>query len=188
VPPPPHWSHLSDRHERKIVSFPGDDENYARIISKPPDSAAQPALAEANLVVIVGRYDLDQALCIDLNTHLEDEWTAHKVDDASGMSVPGMDGVRQDRRSLGEADLDLFRSFWSDLNPLRGTIEKIPSLAAGTGSQNPFGHLGVRLMKIEITPACSTHQGSAFSGIGIRYERAKVAMTLHRVSHGCVLQ
>ena len=97
-------------------------------------------------------------------------------------------GVRHDRRRVGNADFALACSPWCYLNTLQVTVEKIPSLALITGSQNPFGHLGVGLMKNKVTPACSTHQRSALSGIGLRDEPSTGIMTLHRVFHWCLLE
>ena len=101
----------------------------------------------------------------------------------SSRCIPKADDVRRDWRGVGDADFALTCSPWCYLNTLQVAVEKTPSLAFITGSQNPLGHLGVGLMKSKVTPAFSTHQSIALRGIGLRDEQSTGVTTLHRVSH-----
>jgi hypothetical protein len=89
-----------------------------------------------------------------------------------------MEDVRHDQRGITDVDLTWVHCPRSDLNTTQVTVEKIPRFAVTTGSQNPFGHFGIGLMKTKITPTCATHDWRVFMGIGLGHKPSAEVMTL----------
>lgn len=108
-----------------------------------------------------------------------------RVDEGSSRYIAVTDGGRQDRRRVENTEFALASSPWRYLNRLQAAVQKIPGLALITGSQNPFRHPRVGLMKNKSTPAPSAHQRIALSGTGLGDGPSTGNMTLHRVFHQC---
>jgi hypothetical protein len=139
------------------------------------------------LVLIVSCYDPDQDWHDNQYIQLQDEQRANRFDESSSRPITGAVGLRKDSRGVGRTDFASLPLPRSDLNAPQITFQQIPSLAVTASSQYSFGHLGVGLMKVKVTPANVTDQRSDLGGFELGHQAAALATTLQRVSHDCVL-